>query len=147
MSGYQVLIRGLATARDLGEVCDELGIAAGEKFLLATGDFLDPADAGMGPFGRTSDTSRQAALENYPRAGSQRERVLTSVLRAGQHGRTRDELEQATGLLMQAVTPRVWELVKGGWLIETDRTRTTRHGEAAAVLVATLKASAWQEAA
>lgn len=109
----------------------------------------DPAANAMGRFQRSSETSRRAAIDNYPRSGSQRLDVLHRIAREGAAGATRDELVKWLGRSPQSVTPRVKELVEGGWL-ETRLdgegntcTRVTRAGSAAAVLV--LSARAKQE--
>jgi hypothetical protein len=90
----------------------------------------------VGPFQRHSATSRAAALANYPRSGSQRHRILEFLEAQGDHGATRQELAQILGLSDDSVRPRVVELVEGGWVRGTDRTRPTPMGEQAEVLVA-----------
>lgn len=77
---------------------------------------LNPRVQQLGKFARRSETSRAGALDNYPRSGSQRDRVLRHVLVSGERGMTREELEQATGLGGNTIRPRVRELIDGSWL-------------------------------
>lgn len=91
----------------------------------------------LGPFVRGSETSRKAALANYPRQGSQRQKVLLQVaFMSGtrERGVTRDELADRLGMSPNSVRPRVAELVEGGWVRESGRTRKTPLGRDAAVL-------------
>jgi hypothetical protein len=100
----------------------------------------------LGKFARSSPTSRKAALDNYPRSGTQRMEVLHRVARAGSDGATRDQLVQWLGKPPNVITPRVKELVEGGWLerkLHEDRSpavRRTRAGSDAEVLVLTFRA-------
>lgn len=101
-----------------------------------------PAGNELGPFQRHSETSRKAAIDNYPRSGSQRARILDALIDRPQ---TREELEHTTGLSGNAVRPRVVELIDGEWVRELrDHTglveRQTASGSAAVVLCATPKA-------
>jgi predicted ArsR family transcriptional regulator len=98
----------------------------------------------LGPFQRHSQTSRSAALDNFPRSGSQRKLVLLYLL---DHPATREEVGHALRLGGSSVRPRVAELVEGGW-VEDYRiagelvTRRTASGSQAIVLRATPKARA-----
>lgn len=104
--------------------------------------------ATLGRFRRESPESRQAALSNFPRSGTQRATILYRISRAGAKGATRDELAEWLGLGVSTVNPRVRELLDGGWLeVASDpqgkrRTRKTRAGQAAAVMVLTARAEA-----
>lgn len=105
---------------------------------VATGD--DPrVDANaLGHFAADSETSRKAALANYPRSGSQRWRILQHI--AGTvKGATREQIAEALRLSGDTVRPRVLELLEGGWLRVTDRTERTRLGEEAEVVDVTAK--------
>jgi hypothetical protein len=124
--------------RELKEALDAEGVQPGEQFTVSR---IDVPGDGLGPFVKDSDTSRQAALNNYPRTGSQRYRVV-EYLR--QTPSTRDELEVALGLCSSTIHPRVWELVKGGWIWETPQTRLTRLGCEAHVLALTEKGEAYE---
>lgn len=85
------------------------------------------------------ETSRKAALNAYPRTGTQRARVLALLRVKGTAGMTRWEIEHAMGLSGNSIHPRVLELIAGGFAAETDRTRKTPSGNDAAVVVATEK--------
>jgi hypothetical protein len=95
-------------------------------------------DRELGPFARESETSRLAALDTFPRQDTHRWRILHAAARA--EGATRDELEVLTGLGGNTVRPRVQELIEGGFIFETDQTRTTRHKSEATVVKITTKA-------
>lgn len=105
---------------------------------------LSPDSNELGPFARDSETSRKAALANYPRSGSQRERILRHVVarssRVGERGAIREEIQWELGLGGDTVRPRVKELIEGGWLRETEHTRRTTKGNEAVVLAPTQKA-------
>lgn len=103
-------------------------------------DAAKPDSASLGAFsGKAPDTSRKAAIDNYPRSGTQRAKVLDEIVKSGRNGRTRDELTFLCELPPNVATPRVKELVVGGWVEETDRTRRTRAKSEAAILVASEK--------
>jgi DNA-binding Lrp family transcriptional regulator len=61
--------------------------------------------------------------------------VLDAVRRAGQHGRTCDELEVELGLSHQTCSARVYELARRGWLIASGAKRLTRSQRLAVVWV------------
>jgi len=89
---------------------------------------------------RGSETSLAAAIDNLPRAGTQRRVVYDWIARYSEFpydGITRDELEAVSGLTGNTIRPRVRELEEEGFIEETDRTRKTRSGSMATVLVAT----------
>jgi hypothetical protein len=98
----------------------------------------DPSANGMGPFASGSETSRAAAISNYPRSGSQRHRVLLTIAR-GQHGATADEIAEEMGVGLNSVRPRIVELREGGWIKDTRMTRKTPTGADATVMVLTTK--------
>lgn len=134
----------------LRKALDEAKIGYGEEFVVvnpgtpeATGPAAASPDAdGLGGFARDSGTSRRAALDNYPRSGTQRAKVLKAVMDAADAGVvvTRDDLCVALDMAPNVLTPRVKELIDGGWVEETDQTRKTRAGSDAATLAATEKA-------
>lgn len=100
----------------------------------------------IGPHVAGSATSRAAAIANYPRSGSQRGRVLALLEAKGDFGATRQEIARELKMSDDSVRPRVVELVEGGWIAATDRTRATPMGEQAEVLVATNRARLEREA-
>lgn len=89
----------------------------------------------LGPFNE-KETSRHAALDNYPRSGSQRHRVLLSIATSSA---TRNELGRRLNLSTDSVRPRVWELMNGGFVEESGLTRITELKSQAAVLRVTQK--------
>lgn len=98
----------------------------------------DTEQAALGPFAAKSETSRKAALDAYPRQGSQRRRVIHALRYHGDS--TREELAAHTSLSENSVRPRVRELIEGGWIEETDHTRKTTRGSEAVLLGLTNKA-------
>lgn len=137
--------------RDLLAALDRLGVKPGEEFLLAPASWAQkggklykvasPQANAMGPVGGTT-TSRKAALQNYPRSGTQRNTILRLAAEMRDYGITRDRVVERLGMKESSVHPRVLELLEGGWLEETDRTRPTRTGADAIVMVATPKGRA-----
>jgi hypothetical protein len=105
---------------------------------LTQGDGDAPDQNRLGGFTRDSETSRQAAIGNYPRSGNQRHKVLLCVFKQGQHGATFDEVRELTGIYSS--DRRFSELVEGGWLERTERTRRTGRGEEAVVCITSQKA-------
>lgn len=91
----------------------------------------------LGPFARDSAASRQAALDNYPRAGTQRHMIVAALRNAEESGHTREELSGETEIVLQAVCARVSELVERGWVQESGASRATRQKSPAGVLVLT----------
>lgn len=92
----------------------------------------------LGGFTADSETSRNAALANYPRSGRQRHQILMAVFRAGAYGKTFDEIRD--DLSIYSADRRMSELAEGGWLEVTERTRKTNRGSDARVMVCTPKA-------
>lgn len=89
------------------------------------------------PFVKTSDTSADAAKRlRSERALRLYQMIVEHVRRALWDGKTRDEIAWDLGLLGDTVRPRVKAAIDNGDLIETDRTRETRSGRDAAVLIA-----------
>ena len=74
----------------------------------------------LGPFQRDSETSRHAAIANYPRSGTQRARVLLLIAQ-GPH--TDNELVDLTGLSPSSVRPRRVELVEAGLVEDSGQRR------------------------
>jgi hypothetical protein len=108
---------------------------ADDVALSAPGALVKGPDSG-------SPTSRAASLANLPRRGTQRWEVLELFrLRQPGVGFTRDELVAETGWPPNVVTPRVKELVDGGWLVPLYvgdgqvKTRRTLAGQLAEVLI------------
>lgn len=130
----------LALAADLeGEsVLGNAAVIEEVSFEVDAVKLSEPGTPALGPFVRDSSTSRRAALDNYPRQGSQRWRIIRVLF--GRGPGTRDWIAHELGLTNQSVTPRVLELVRGGWVRETDREAETRSGSMATVVELTEKA-------
>jgi hypothetical protein len=126
----------------LGRALERIGIDYGEEFAVVPSDSigtqasLDELEDQLGPFAQDSETSRQAAIDTYERMGKHHRQILYAIALQG-YGLTREEIEQVTGLGGNTIRPRVKELIGGGMLVETDRTRTTKRGSRAAVIEAT----------
>lgn len=124
--------------REVAKALTDLGVGYGEKFVLMRASTLaDGVDQDrLGPFSRDSETSRQAALDNYPRSTSQRWRVLIGIFRVP---RTRDQLARDLNLGDSSVDARVWELLRGDFVFDSDERRRTSTGSEATVLKVTAK--------
>lgn len=121
--------------------CEMCGGTLGEPIEVVPAPELPaPGQNTLGPFARGSSTSRQAALDHYPRSGSLRARVLEAVYRAGHHGATSDELAERHGWRLYSVKPRLIELRRGGWLQLSGETRPSVTGSPVDVHVATARA-------
>lgn len=131
-----------AYLRTLGRGLEEIGVGKGEEFAIVPLSSVDEQtklselDTTLGPFAKGSETSRQAALDTYPRSGSHRWRIL-AALQAFPDGLTREELAIATSLGGDTIRPRVLELIGGGFAVETEVTRKTQKGSDATVLLVT----------
>lgn len=99
----------------------------------------DTGATSMLPFAADSSTSRNAALDAYPRQGTQRARIIDQ-LDGIPLGMTRDELAARLGMSPNTVRPRIVELMEGGWVEDTGRTRKTPLKRDAEVLALTDKA-------
>ena len=108
--------------------------------LFAPVSLSDPLAKSLGPFQAHSSTSRAAALTNYPRSGSQRQRIIEALASVYPDGLTREQLSTRLGIVLNSVLPRVVELRDGGWIEESGTTRATRQGASASVLVLTERA-------
>lgn len=92
-------------------------------------------------------TAKQAALEVFPRTGTQRRRILIELYAAGSFGRTRDELAERLNLSPNTVRPRVVELLDGKWIEPNGQTRNSSSGRPAEVLTLTEKARTYKPGA
>jgi hypothetical protein len=105
-------------------------------------DLSDIEARKLGPFVTRSATSRKAALDNYPRQGSQRDRIVRALRTSVS---TREELSLRLNLSENTIRPRVKELLDGGWIEPMTRdgepvTHKTTRGSDAVVLKASAKA-------
>jgi len=92
------------------------------------GDELpDPGDERLGGFhapkSGAPETEREAAIDVYPRSGTQRRRVLEAIAAAGDAGMTDDELTLELGICRAAA--RRCELKGDGWVEDAGRRRRT----------------------
>lgn len=87
-------------------------------------------------------TSKAAALDVYPRSGTQRRLVLLYIYREGDLGATRDEVALELDMSPNTVRPRIKELIDAGWVETNGQMRPTPLGRAAEVLIATERARA-----
>jgi len=89
-------------------------------------------------------TAKAAAAAAEPVRGSQRHRILSAVAQVARDprmvGLTDVELGAATGIRPNSLRPRRGELVDGGWLEDSGRTRT-HHGREHTVWVLSGKAA------
>lgn len=123
--GFQAL---LERALDLEEALDDVALP-------------DPTENTDGIVGRDHpDTSKQAALNVMPRTGTQRLAVLEAVANGRDGGMTDEEIRDELGLRYSSECARRKELVDGGWLEDSGRTRPTSTGQEAIVWVVTQRA-------
>lgn len=98
----------------------------------------DPGVDTIGKFhGDPQVTEIAAALRALPRTGSQRRLVLDGVGAAGERGLTDEEIAVVEGVADTAHRTRRNELVKGGWVRDSGRTRKTDSGSDSIVWVLT----------
>lgn len=110
----------------------------GELPERAVDQLRDPAEKAMLPFASESELSRMAALQAYPRQGTQRQKII-GKLAEHPEGWTRDQLAAILGMSPNTVRPRVVELIAGGWVREADA-GWSEAGNPAARLVLTERA-------
>ena len=107
------LRRGVANLPAMRGALDQLGIETGDDFVISRAPDGDAAAKNkLGGF--KSETGRQAALDNYPRSGSQRWQVLQAV--AGRGPITSVEIAREEGMHLPSVKPRLTELRQGGFV-------------------------------
>lgn len=105
--------------------------------------YTEPDVAHLGRFQGHSDTSRRAALDVYPRTGTQRAKVLALLVSRPVSGCTDEEVGLLLSMNPSSVRPRRIELVEGGWVAAklnddgTDMERENRSGSMAQVWTAT----------
>lgn len=87
-------------------------------------------------------TSSIAAVRIAGHAAKQRADVLGVIVRAGAFGATDADVELATGIRAQSVSPRRGELRGLGLIVDSGRRRPTPRGRPAAVWIAATFATA-----
>jgi hypothetical protein len=88
------------------------------------------------PFQRRSPTSQAAALAVEPRSGTLRAMVLSFLRGRGATGATDEEIQLRVPMNANTERPRRVELVRGGFILDSGRTRPTVSGDEAVVWVA-----------
>ena len=96
-------------------------------------DPIDPAP----PYHHASKTSREAAERIRPLTSVDRQKVYEALFHSGDRGLTDAEIRQMTGLASDTARPRRCELVKGGFVRDSGRTRPSPSGRAMAVWICT----------
>lgn len=95
-------------------------------------DFIQRA-----PYQRHSRTSRAAAINSEPAAGTKRGLALAHLRRQGAAGATDEEMQAQIPMNPNTQRPRRVELVAAGLVRDSGRTRKTAGGDDAVVWVAT----------
>jgi hypothetical protein len=113
-------------------ICKQL---RGEPFVVDR--LADPDLKVLGAFTKGSTTSRQAAIDNYPRQGKQRWKILHYLFDMGEVGGTRAEIAVSLHLKDSSTDGRCIELIHGNWVESNGKTRLTDTGSKAEVLVLT----------
>lgn len=133
-----------AFGRELLAVLTRLGVGPGDDFLVSAheGRELGVDEKTLGRFAAQSETSRKAALDNYPNSGIQRHTVFVAVAEAGPRGVISDEIADAKRIRLYSVKPRLIELREGGWVRQNGETRPSPTGSDVDVYVLTEKGAA-----
>ncbi len=84
------------------------------------------------PYQRHSETSREAAEEALPNAGTQRRKVF-DLIRSYDDGLTDEEVQRLLSMNPSTQRPRRIELVKAGKVVDSGVTRLTVSGRSAVV--------------
>jgi hypothetical protein len=128
-------VRGFAVA--VLAALDDAGVAPGENFYVeSVGKDL----SGPGQSRRGDDRTSRLAAMTVARE-SQRGRVLIAIKELGPS--TASEIESASRIDFRTVTPRIGELLKLGYIKNTDITRTSPYGKPQRVRQLTAKGEAW----
>ncbi len=88
------------------------------------------------------ETSRQAALEAFPRTGVHRRLILDYIASRPDYGATDDEIIVALNIRHQSAGPRRLELFEGGWIEDSGIRRRTVSGKDAIVWCLTTRGRA-----
>lgn len=92
-----------------------------------------PTDQIALPFQRHSATSRDAAISAEGSAGSLRRQVWSFLMERGQAGATDEEIQTMLEINPSTQRPRRIELVNGGLVRDSGRTRLTQSRRKATV--------------
>ena len=91
---------------------------------------LDLAPIALGP----SETSHEAYASIVEHRNGLSRKVAAAIYECGGRGATREELSEITGLKIQTICARVWELYNVAAILEGPDKRPTRSGRRAFVL-------------
>lgn len=91
-----------------------------------------PAPYPWGPAARATDTSQQAAVDMEPKVDTLRAKALEAIKSAAD-GLTADEVAAVLGESILAIRPRITELWKLGYLMQTTKRRKNQSGKSAIV--------------
>ena len=138
------LTRGQARPSDLTRTLDDLGVPTGKSFYIVPASELEHSlNANAPGAARNSDpsTAKSAAVNIFPRSGSQRRRIFEAIA-SSPAGLTAEQAADQTGIdFARSAAPRCAELKRGGW-VETHGTREGSLGAEQDVLVLTEKGQA-----
>lgn len=121
----------------------EMGVDYGDGYVLIPASAftekssIDDLGEQLGPFARDSDTSREAAIRAFPKKKKTAWRIVLAIMATGERGYTRAEVADALSIPDSSADGRISELIGGGFLRESGRTRPTKHGSQASVVIAT----------
>ena len=87
------------------------------------------------PFQKHSITSKEAAQEIQPRAGTLRHKLFCFIRDKGQYGATDLEAQEEIPMAASTQRPRRVELEKAGLIEDSGETRRTKSGRQAVVWV------------
>lgn len=88
------------------------------------------------PYAKGRETSKAAAESMLPHAGTLRAMVYDEIKARGSIGATSDEIEHVFDMLHQTISPRVYELAKAGFIVDSGKRRSTRSYRRAIVWIA-----------
>ncbi len=91
------------------------------------------------PFHHASKTSQEAAERIRPLSSVARQQVYAAIFDSGERGLTDAEIREKTGLASDTARPRRRELVRGGFVRDSGRTRPSPSGRSMAVWICTSK--------
>lgn len=100
----------------------------------------------LGPFVKSSSTSRQAAVKSYPNSGAKRFRIFKLIASWGGFGGTREEIGDKLNMNDNTVRPRVKELIDHGFVSEPGATKKTRSGCQAKIVTLSPQGRIWYQA-
>lgn len=94
-----------------------------DQLALLPDPTVDAIGAFHAPDKGAPETELGAAVDEYPRTGTARLKVLLAIARMGDVGLTDAEGAQTTGLYLYTYAPRRVELRDAGWIEDSGRRR------------------------